>query len=226
MNVSERIKTIVDEISHKVLADIGTDHGYIPIYAYKTSKINSAIACDVNETPLLNAKSNISSHKISKYIQTRLGYGLIPIQAGEVETCTIAGMGGDLIINILDSSRELVRDFSQLILQPQSKIENVRRYIHDIGFKIVNEEFVEEAGKYYTVINSVKGEEKKYTLAEYALGKILIEKRAPAFINHVNKENDKIKSVVKRIGKEEVTAATEEKIEYLNSYIKIYEEVL
>jgi len=225
MNVSERIKTIVDEISHRTLADIGTDHGYIPIYAYKTAKIDSAIACDVNEIPLLNAKSNIFSYEINKYIQTRLGYGLIPIQAGESETCTIAGMGGDLIINILDCSKELVQNFSQLILQPQSKIENVRRYIHDIGFRIVNEEFIEEAGKYYTVINSIKGEKEKYTPTEYVLGKILIEKKVPIFIEYINKEKNKIEAVIKKIEKEENTGI-EEKIAYLNSYIEIYKEVL
>ena len=223
MNVSKRITTIVNEIKFKTLADIGTDHGYIPIYACKISKIDTAIACDINEAPLLNAKSNIFSHNIEMYIQTRLGSGLTPLKKGEAQTCSIAGMGGDLILNILEDSIDITQSFSQLILQPQSKIDKVRKYIHDIGFRIVNENLINEHSKYYTTISCIKGQEEKYTAIEYALGKILIEKKEPDFINYVQKEKNKLELILSSIDENDTNI---EKIKELNMYLDICKEVL
>lgn len=223
MNVSERIITIVNQIEYRALADIGTDHGYIPIQACKTLKVDKAIACDINEAPLSNAKLNISSHDMTDNIETRLGSGLTSLKKDEVQTCTIAGMGGDLIINILEDSKEITQNLSQLILQPQSKIEKVRRYIHSIGFKITNESFINEDGKYYTVINCKRGEEKSYTLSEYALGKILIEKKESLFVEYIKKEKSKLEVIVNNIKQNN---SDSKKIEELNMYIKIYNQLL
>lgn len=224
MNTSERIKTIVNEISYNTLGDIGTDHGYIPIYACRTLKTNRAIACDINKAPLINAMSNISMYNMEKHIETRLGSGLTPINEGEVQAITIAGMGGELIIDILKSSESILHSFSQLILQPQSKIEKVRRYIHKIGFKIYNETFINEEDKYYTVINCIKGyQEKPYTFTEYFLGKILIQKKEELFLDFVRKEKVRLNYILNNICENENNT---KKIEELKTYFKAYEEIL
>lgn len=223
MNISNRIKNIVDAIQYETLADIGTDHGYIPIYACKLLKVKMAIACDINKGPLQNAKLNISVYNMHKQIETRLGSGLTPLQKGEVQTVTIAGMGGDLIIDILKASTDILPSLSQIIVQPQSSVSKVRKYMHSIGFKIINEYFIKEENKYYTVINCIKGREEVYSFAEYAFGKILIEKREPLFINFIKEEKHKFEIILNNIKLNNIKT---NKVQDLISYIETCKEVL
>lgn len=223
MNISNRIKNIVDEIQYKTLADIGTDHGYIPIYACKSLKIDKAIACDINKGPLLNAKINISNYNMSNYIETRLGSGLTPLNNGEVQTVTIAGMGGDLIIDILKASKDILPSLSQIIVQPQSSICKVREYMHSIGYKIFNENFIKEEDKYYTVVNCVKGEEEAYSFAEYAFGKVLIQKKEPLFIDFIKEEKFKFEAILNKM---ELNNVKTNKVNELKLYLEACKEVL
>ena len=141
-----------------VLADVGTDHGYIPIALIQRQKIKSAIAMDINKGPLARAQDNIASARLGDYIQTRLSDGVAALGEGEADSILIAGMGGELVIHILSEGEKVCKAASELILQPQSDIRKVREYLRLHHYKIVDEDMVCEDGKYYPMMRVINVE--------------------------------------------------------------------
>ena len=134
------------------LADIGTDHGYLPIALCEAGRIPSAVACDINPQPLNAARENIARHMLSERILTREGDGLAPVGADEADDIVIAGMGGELIAAILDRCAWVKDSAKHLILQPMTRHEALIRWLYDSGFQIIRQEAVRDDGKIYTVI--------------------------------------------------------------------------
>lgn len=141
-----------------VLADVGTDHGYIPIALIQRQKIKSAIAMDINKGPLAHAQDNIASAQLGDYIQTRLSDGVAALGEGEADSILIAGMGGELVIHILSEGEKVCKAASELILQPQSDIRKVREYLRLHHYKIVDEDMICEDGKYYPMMRVINVE--------------------------------------------------------------------
>lgn len=141
-----------------VLADVGTDHGYIPITLIQRQKIKSAIAMDINKGPLAHAQDNIASAQLGDYIQTRLSDGVAALGEGEADSILIAGMGGELVIHILSEGEKVCKAASELILQPQSDIRKVREYLRLHHYKIVDEDMICEDGKYYPMMRVINVE--------------------------------------------------------------------
>ena len=225
MDISLRLKTVADMVHEKRIADIGTDHGYVPIYLAKTEKIDSAFACDINTGPLEKAESNVKANCLEGKIETRLGSGLKPVSVGETDCAVIAGMGGMLTIDILKASSDVVDSLKQLVLQPQLDADEVRKYIHSIGFKIEKEDFIVDANKYYAVISAVKGEEKYETEAEYIFGKLNIESKNPVLKEFIEKKiitNSRILENIEKNG----TGGNVEKAEEIKAENKLCMEVL
>ena len=180
-----------------VLADIGTDHAYLPIAAIEQKICKSAIACDLHPGPLKIAKENISKAGFASHIQTRLGDGLKPISPGEADCIVITGMGGMRIWGILMDGMEQAQLAKRLVLQPQHDIVLLRKNLHKAGFEIQDERLVREkvGGKelFYIVIAA------RYTAAnitwterEYFLGKHLIEAGGEIFTAYKKREREKI----------------------------------
>ena len=113
------------------MADVGTDHGYVPIYLVKNNLSPAGIAMDVNKGPLEKAQEHIREEKLGGKIATRLGNGLAPLEPGETDTVIIAGMGGDLICKILKAKPEFLIEGKEFILQPQSEWFKVRRLLKE-----------------------------------------------------------------------------------------------
>ena len=141
-----------------VLADVGTDHGYIPIALIQRQKIKSAIAMDINKGPLARAQDNIASARLGDYIQTRLSDGVAALGEGEADSILLAGMGGELVIHILSEGEKVCKAASELILQPQSDIRKVREYLRLHHYKIVDEDMICEDGKYYPMMRVINVE--------------------------------------------------------------------
>ncbi|MEG0318798.1 MAG: class I SAM-dependent methyltransferase [Niameybacter sp.] len=160
MQLSKRLGAIASLVPEGAkLVDVGTDHGYIPIYLTKNHKASYCIASDINKGPLESAKRNRDKYQLSG-IELRQGSGLQTIKLEDrMDTVVIAGMGGYLVHDILELDLVLVKTMRTLILQPQNNIPEIRRYVHSIGFKIAREVFLEEEGKYYTIIVAVPGVE-------------------------------------------------------------------
>ena len=161
------------------LADVGTDHGYIPIALVQEGKIPSALAMDVNPGPLKRAKQHIEEYQLDSMIHTRLSDGVKQLLPAEADSVLIAGMGGALVIKILEEGKEVLKTVKELILQPQSEIDKVRRYLEDAGYVIVKEDMVLEEGKYYPVMKAELGEMHYGQEIFYQYGKLLLEQRHP-----------------------------------------------
>ena len=153
VKISNRLTTAAALVTQGyTLADVGTDHGYIPIYLLQQEKIPSAIAMDINEGPLERAKEHIALYGLQAYIQTRLSDGVAALKPGEVEAVLIAGMGGGLIMHILKDGEKVCQSAKELILQPQSEIERVREFLREEGYTILAEDMVYEDGKFYPMM--------------------------------------------------------------------------
>lgn len=153
MDLSIRMKAVAGMVVQgSKVADIGCDHAFIPIYLKKNNIAKKIIASDVRKGPLDIAKRNVASEGLSEFIDVRMGDGLKSIKPGEVDTIVIAGMGGMLIIRILSESPEILNSIRHLVLQPQSDVMEVRRYLDASGWIITEEKMVLDAGKYYVIM--------------------------------------------------------------------------
>lgn len=166
------------------LADVGTDHGFVPIWLVRNGHIPSAIAMDVNRGPLERAKEHIAQAGLDEFIQTRLSDGLSALSVDEADSILIAGMGGALTVRILEKDPPSRLGASELILQPQSEISRVREYLCRSGWKIDAEEMVLEEGKYYPMMHCVRGE-MTLTAQEAEFGPCLIASGHPVLLKYL-----------------------------------------
>lgn len=176
MQLSQRLSSVASMVTAgNCLADVGTDHGYVPIYLYERKIIPRAIAMDVNKGPLERAALHIAESGMKEAIETRLSDGLTALKPGEADSVVVAGMGGPLIIRILSAHPEITESLKELILQPQSEISEVRIWLYEQGYEIVEEHMIFEDGKYYPMFKAVKNPEaEKLTNLEYKYGKISV----------------------------------------------------
>lgn len=134
------------------LADIGTDHGYLPISLVQRGVAASALACDINPMPLSSARENIARYHLEDKISVRLSDGLSSISPNEVDDIVIAGMGGELIVRILSDCAWVKDGAKRLILQPMTRYEKLLSWLYQNGFAIDSQRAAFSDGKYYTVI--------------------------------------------------------------------------
>jgi ribosomal protein L11 methyltransferase (prmA) len=197
MKLSKRLQTIADFVKKgAVVADIGTDHAHIPIYLIKNNIISKAYACDINAGPLEKAKENINYYGI-KNIELRLSNGLEKLKTDEADTFIIAGMGGELIIDILDRGQGFFDKKNTFILSPHTKIEEVRNYLLRKGLKILKEDMCIDEGKFYTVMEAVYiGKTFSYTKGELLFGKYLIDNKNTVLFEYLKKEKQKYLNII------------------------------
>ncbi len=151
-NLSNRLLTIAGLVPKGVrVADIGTDHGYLPIYLTESGIAKKALACDINEKPLLSAKKNIVSAG-AENIELRLCDGLTGIHPDEIDAAVIAGIGGEVISGIIDRCEWIKSDRYTLILQPTTSPERLREYLNSAGFSVEAEKAISDNGKLYSVM--------------------------------------------------------------------------
>lgn len=160
IKLSKRMKAVAAMVTKgNVVADIGTDHGYVPIALIQQKKIPRAIAMDINKGPLKHATEHIAMCQLEDYIETRLSDGVESLKVKEADSIVIAGMGGELVIHILTQGEEVCREAKELILQPQSELRRVRRFLRENKYKIIDEDMILEEGKYYPMMKVIPVEE-------------------------------------------------------------------
>ena len=185
MDVSKRIEFIVDSLD-KVgcLADIGTDHGYVPLLALEREKADKVIACDINKDPLDKAKLNaILEGIVGDEIDFRLGSGLKPLEIKEANSVVIAGMGGLLISNIILNDYEKVIKFKKIIIDAHSEIEKLRANLISKYFVFDNEILIQDGKHNYVIIEGHFDLSKrmKYDLLDMKFGPVLRQNQPPLF---------------------------------------------
>lgn len=201
MELSDRLAAVAQLVTPGyTVADVGTDHGYLPIHLIETGKNHRIIAMDVNDGPLLRAQQHIRSYRLDDVIEIRKSDGFQALAPGEVQSVVVAGMGGGLVIKILSDYPEITRGIEEFVLQPQSEIAKVREYLQQNGFVIVSENMVFEDGKYYPMMRAVHGREAPYTAIEARYGKNLLNERHPVLEQFLRREIEQKSRLSKAVG--------------------------
>lgn len=160
-----------------VIADVGTDHAYLPIYLYKQGIIRSAIATDINAGPIERARKNIIAYSCEEAIVTRISDGLLAAEEYSPDTVFILGMGGELIVRIISDAEWLKEKKARLVLQPMTHRELLREYLFKNGFSITDEALVEDGKIYQIIVAEYTGEIYCAEALELFFGKINLLRR-------------------------------------------------
>lgn len=192
---------------NNVVADIGTDHGYIAIHLVQNRISPFVIAGDVNPKPLDCARKNIEAAGLTDKIETRLGSGLTILKPKEAATIIIAGMGGLLISELIQQSLEVAQMAEELILQPMQAQEELRRYIVGAGFKIVKDILVKEDNRIYEIICVKKGKQSVADEIFFEAGFFIEENPRELAIEFIEGKINSLASIVSEIRELEAAAA-------------------
>jgi len=223
--ISERLKILANYVNkNDVVGDIGTDHGFIPIYLIENNKINRIIASDLNEGPLDNAKKELSLKGYLNKVDLRIGSGLTPYKPGEINTAIIAGMGGNLIRTILIEGKEHIKYLNRLILQPMHGVEELRRWILNNGFRITDEDLLFENNIFYEIIVAEKGEKQEYNETNIEFGFNMLNKNPEISKSFLDMKIERIEKIIYDI-ESHGSSMSQSKIEQFKDRIKQYQEV-
>ncbi len=236
MELSKRLQAVADLLDcHEKIADIGCDHGFVSIYLIESKKASWCLAMDVNKGPLERAEEHVIEKRLSTYIETRLSDGakgirFIEDEQGnerlEVQAALIAGMGGRLIIQILQDSLDKFKGMDEFVLQPQSEIAKVREFVRRMGYHIEKEDMILEDGKFYPMMKVVRGE----AITDYEInipdslkvGYICEEDKA-AF---KNKKKEQLQLLFDRYGEHLLKGKHPILLQYLQKEKGLYSEIL
>lgn len=153
LHLQPRLRCIAELVPRGArLADVGTDHAYLPVWLLQEGRIEHAIASDINDGPLAHARRTASEYGVSERMEFRLCAGLDGFAPDEADAVVIAGMGGETIVSILDAAPWLRSGKAALLLQPMTKAELLRRWLAENGYRIERERLVKDKGTIYAVL--------------------------------------------------------------------------
>lgn len=205
VRISDRLRTVAHMCAKgAVVADIGTDHGYLPIYLVQEGIVRSAIAMDLRKGPLDKAKKHICDNCLEDRIQTRLSDGLEKLSENEADIITICGMGGRLIADIVTKGMNVITRNTTLIVSPQSEVGDFRHFLVSQRLVVDDEKMLKEDGKYYFIIKCRKSDENvysEYSETQYQYGWKLLENKDKTLYEYLIKEketNDGISNSLKK----------------------------
>lgn len=211
MELSKRLKRIAEHVDKcESVADIGTDHGYIPIYLVKEGICKKAIASDINKGPIEKAKVNVAFEGVSNRVKCLLGPGLNPLKVGEVNGVILAGMGGNLTRDILLADMDKVKKYDFIILQPAQNPEVLREFLYKNDYKIIDEDLIKDEGRFYELFK-VKYNENSEKLVfedelEYEVSPLLREKNHPLFKEFIEEKINRCETILSFIKEDTETA--------------------
>lgn len=229
--LSVRLAAVADLVPKNArLADIGSDHAYLPCYLAKNGLITFAVAGEVARGPWKSAQKNVMAEGLVNRISVRLGDGLEVVEQGEVTCITIAGMGGALITSILETGKEKLDTVERLILQPNISAVSIRKWLLENGWELIEEQILEEDGKIYEVLAAEKGDARKpYQAnqeAELLMGPFLMKRQESVFKRKWNGEMENWRRIIRQLDQAAQTPETMGKKQELIKKINLVEEVL
>ena len=187
MKINDRLKTIGDLAdANSFCLDVGCDHAFLDIYLVKRGDNIKAIASDVAEGPLEQAKKNIKAEKLDGVIETRLGNGL-DTYSDEVDTVIISGMGGRNMIGIFKNNLDVLKKIKTIIVSPNNYQEDVKRFLVKNGFYIEDEVMVKDKKFIYQVIKLYRGK-RRYSRKEFFFGPVFLKKKGKLFKEYYERE--------------------------------------
>ena len=229
MDVSKRIEFIIENLEKvDTLADIGTDHGYVPLIALERELCEKAIACDINKDPLDKARLNAILEGVGDEIEFRLGGGFEPLNVSEANEVVIAGMGGNLIRDIILEDIEKVKLYDFLILQPAQNPEVLREFLYNNNFEILNEDLILDDGKFYELFKVKYNENaKKINIKDeisYEISSILLESNNSLVNDYIKSKIKKYENIITYI--KDDTSLAKKKKDILNEKINKLKEMI
>lgn len=228
--LSQRLEAVANYIpSGSRLADIGSDHAYLPCYAVKRGIVPFAVAGEVVEGPYQSAKRQVKMEGLDEHIIVRKGNGLEVITPGEIDCITIAGMGGALITSILEEGKNKLESVKRLILQPNISAMTIRQWLLDNGWELKAEEILEEDEKIYEILVAEKGvpfKPYKDLQKELLLGPFLIKQLSVSFQKKWSNEQKNWQRILTQLENAAQSEDTILKKKELNEKIQMVEEVL
>lgn len=226
MVLSDRLKTIADFVPlNSIVGDIGTDHGYLPVYLIEKRISKKVIASDISKNSLEKIIQLVKLKGLEDKIDIRLGDGLEVFKQFEVDTLVIAGMGGLLIRDILDKNKEITDSIVNFILQPNMASKELREYLYENSFEIVDEKLVKEAGKFYEIIFAKRGKDYVEDDIYLEFGKRLFLNKDPLLKEYVQHKITMMESIIGELIATDSQKSRERYFE-LKEKIRSYKEVL
>ena len=201
------------------MADIGTDHGYLPIYLVQEGIAPSAIAMDLRKCPLDKAKKHICDNCLEDRIQTRLSDGLEKLSENEADIITICGMGGRLIADIVTRGMNVITRNTTLIVSPQSEVGDFRHFLVSQGLVVDEEQMLKEDGKYYFIIKCRKSDENvysEYSETQYQYGWKLLESKDKTLYEYLIKEKETNEGISNSLKKDESNPTVKLRLQQLS----------
>lgn len=195
--LSKRLCAVAKMVTeNNIVADIGTDHGYVPIYLVKNNICPKAYAIDINVGPLKIAEKNIAMEGLQDKITTILSNGMDKLKSYMTDTVIIAGMGGDLIVDILTKGKN-IEGIKELVISPHKRADLVRKYLCENNWVIIDEKMIIDSNKFYTIIKAFPGkEDRSYNSAEFKYGKLLLESKDSVLRIYLEKEKKMYEDVL------------------------------
>lgn len=195
--LSDRLSAIATQVTPgKKVIDIGTDHAYLPIALVGSGAAPEAVAADIKKGPLAIAAANILKSGLSASIKTVQSDGFSAVEVEGGEAAVIAGMGGATMMGIISAAGQKAMRLSELVLEPQSRVPDVRKYLCRTGFSFLDEVMVTEDGKFYPVMKvTYTGEKRLLTEAQALYGPRLLEKRDPVLLRFLERETEGLSTI-------------------------------
>lgn len=195
MKLSERLQSVASLIDKcETVADIGTDHAYLAIYLIERKICSKVVASDLRKEPAQKAEKNIYDAGFEDLIQVRIGDGLSILKPDEANVIVIAGMGGLLIARILGNSKYDAEKNVSFILQPMTHHIELRKWLANNSYVIIDEELIKENGKIHLILK-VKNSAVKINEDNIHFGRILFEKKHPLLVSYIQKYIDELQDV-------------------------------
>ena len=202
--ISARLLCCADMVPHKArVADIGTDHGYLGIHLLTEGTASYVAACDLREGPLQSARRNAARHQIGEEMAFFLSDGLAKVDPDSVDTIVCAGMGGDLIAQILSAAPWLQDERYTLILQPQSSIQDLRAWLGSHGFYEERAELVKDGGFIYCVLRLRWGSGMELTPGQQFASPTLLASQNPLLKEYIPRLRDSLLRIIEGLSRAE-----------------------
>lgn len=198
--ISQRLEAVASYVPQGArLVDVGSDHAYLPLFLVEQGRIDFAIAGEVVQGPYQSALQNVEQAGQTDKIAVRLANGLAAVElTDQVSTVTIAGMGGRLIAEILEAGKDKLGSVERLVLQPNNREDDVRRWLVAHDFQLIAEEILEENDKIYEILVAEKGST-DLTADQLRFGPYLLEEQSTIFQKKWLKELDKLTFALEQV---------------------------
>ncbi|EGS32386.1 hypothetical protein HMPREF9489_0279 [Finegoldia magna SY403409CC001050417] len=219
----EEIIKLVDEYS--IVADIGTDHGIVPYELVKSAKAKKVIASDISEKSLDKLREKLDYLDEPEKIVLNVSDGLDNLNEYQVDTIIISGMGGNLIVDILNKNLDIAKSANCLILGANNSLALLRRFLHENSFEIIEEVDLFENDKYYQIIKAKVGKQLFVNEYEYEFGKYLIDNKSEYLKKYINQQIENKNNILSNLS-DKNSDSVKSAIENINVEVNELEKVL